>query len=459
MLSRSGKFLICVCGAVFALGRTGVFAQTTDCSTVNVCWSAPKEFTMLMDMSRELINAIKTLWTEGNYLGKPVNPNRFKWATFDPPKQNILNKAGTALKQTLSFITATTAILASPQQWGGVQDLLAGIIALFKGSVFTRDIQAVDRIDSALTQKRYEVWVWWGRLVKVNTENVQMFQAILDAYRDKWLLKEGTVTQDVTYTAILGMVGSILTATKTYLSLNTTDGFDAVQNFRNAGIKITFNDTIIPSMTGQYDCARWSDNICAKSFKNFKENMKKIGSGAVKDAKDSIKIFSDAAKRLVQTFSKTKNQDSTFKAREQDLLKSYYGSQKVRSGGSLVSATMDNGWIFSQRRSTAVQDKTENTSTVDKTRSETPTTFVINTKDFRSIIKGAMLPIMEEQKRDLELVNFSDMSDVSAYFDGLWVQIAMIQKILWNKDTNGTLIKELGTACELQCGSISKKCR
>jgi hypothetical protein len=64
---RGGKVFVVVLCTVFAFQLSGVFAQTTTstvCASTTICGSAPKEFTMLMDMSRELITAIKTLGTQ-----------------------------------------------------------------------------------------------------------------------------------------------------------------------------------------------------------------------------------------------------------------------------------------------------------------------------------------------------------------------------------------------------------
>jgi hypothetical protein len=58
----------------------------------------------------------------------------------------------------------------------------------------------------------------------------------------------------------------------------------------------------------------------------------------------------------------------------------------------------------------------------------------------------------------LELVNFAEVKDFTFYFDTLWRQIATILGLLGNKDTNTTLIKELGESCDLQCGGIEKTC-
>ena len=48
----------------FVFGQISVFAQTspTDayCQSVSICGSAPKEFTMMLEFTQEMLNAIKT---------------------------------------------------------------------------------------------------------------------------------------------------------------------------------------------------------------------------------------------------------------------------------------------------------------------------------------------------------------------------------------------------------------
>lgn len=457
MTLRGKVFFVCIALILVVINPASVFAQTADCSDTTICWSPPKEFTLMMDFAIEMITAIKTMGTEGDYLGKPVNPNRFEGDTFKPLQQNIKTRASRLLEQTLSFMTATTAIFTSPQQWGGVQDLLAGIMILFKNKVFARDLQAVERIDSALSQKKYELGMWWWRTAKVNDANIQVFQSILTKYKNAWLFTEVKISQGVTYSAIAGFLGSMLMAIKSYLSLNTTNLFTAVQSFHYSNIRVTFDEALLAYMDAQYACVRGPEHVCSTTYKEFKKNMQKIWSWTVKETKAAMEQFSDAAKRLVEVFSK--NPSSSFQSREQQLLKSYYGSTKIRSGNSLVSATIENGWIFSQWREAALQDKLGNTSQIDQTRSQEVTPYVVNTKSITSLIHDDMLQLLDDQDRDLESANFSDVSDFSAYFDGLGQQIAIVLNILWNKDSNGSLIKELGTACELQCENVSKVCR
>lgn len=211
-------------------------------------------------------------------------------------------------------------------------------------------------------------------------------------------------------------------------------------------------------MADQYDCVRWSKNICDSGLKNFVKGMKKIWSGSVEEVKRSINTFSAAGKRLAELFSK--NPSKATADRKEQLLKSYYGSTKVRSWSSfkdVVSITVDDGWALSSWRSATLDDESKSTSSIDKISTATTVPSTTSTT-FAGLMKEGVTPIFANQKRDLELVNFAEVKDFTFYFDTLWRQIATILGLLGNKDTNTTLIKELGESCDLQCGGIEKTC-
>lgn len=77
----------------------------------------------LMDFVREMSNSIKTIGTASPYLGKYVNPNRFKGTLFSPPPQPFQSKLVTNLLQKATFSIATIAILASPVNLAGLKDM------------------------------------------------------------------------------------------------------------------------------------------------------------------------------------------------------------------------------------------------------------------------------------------------------------------------------------------------
>jgi hypothetical protein len=457
---RNCKLCIAVIFGFFVFGQISVFAQTTNdsyCESVSICGSAPKEFTMMTEFTQEMLNAIKTMGTEWSYLGKYVNPNRFVGDKFSPPDQWIIGKAATNLWQKLDFVLATTAIFTSPQQWWGLKDLFAGILTLFKNSVFARDLQRVEKLDAAVTQTRYELGLgwWWGKTIRA--ENRVKFKAILDAYITKWLLdKNSTISDGVTYNNITAMAGRIDSALKSFLSLNTTDQFTSFTRWGSDGINLIFVQTTIQSMDDQYACARWTKNICATSYKQFVKNMKTIGSGMVDKIKKDNKIFADAGKRLTQIFSK----DSSYLEREKELLNAYYGNQKVKTGSRFSSNA---GEVLAKWRSALIDDQTKNTSAIDQIKNDATSSSssavdqVVSSQPFDTWMLAGMSPLLDQQQSDLALVNFSEVKDFSSYFDQLGKKLLGIKNILWTKDSS-MLIQTLWQACELQCGWTTKKC-
>lgn len=473
---RNCKFCIAVIFGFFVFWQMGVFAQDTTsddayCQSISICGSSAKEFTLMIEFSQEILNAIKTVGTEWSYLGKFVNPNRFVWDKFSPPAMGILGKAATSIAQKLDFLLATTAIFTSPQQWWWLKDIFAGILILFKNKVFARDMQRVEKLDSAVTQTRYELGLWWGWTKTVRSENVKKFQKVMSDYVAKWLLdKNSKISDGVKYNAITAMAGRIDSALKSFLSLNTTDQFTSFTKWGSDGITIVFSQSAIESMNRQYDCARWTKNMCDTTAANFIKNMKSIGSGAADKVKKSIKTFSDAGKRLTQIFSN----DPSYKAREDELLNAYYGNQKRKKWVSIKWVTLpiaigvDTAWIFSQWRSATIEDQSKNTSVIDQTKLTTAATnqtwiSVTNLSNtnpdlFAQWMFAGMTPILDEQQRDLSLINFAEVKDFSPYFNQLWEKLLVIRNLIWDKEKKTSLTYIVGSACELQCEWSDKNC-
>lgn len=465
-MSRNCKLCIAVIFGFFVFGQISVFAQTPTiddsafCSTISICGSSSKEFTLMLEFSEELINAIKTVGTEWKYLGKYVNPNWFVGDKFTPPDMGLLKQATTSLTQKLDFLLATTAIFTSPQQWWGLKDIFAGILTLFKNKVFSRDLQRVEKLDADITQKRYELGLGWGWTKTVRAENLTIFQKIIDKYIDKWLFDTtSTISDGVTYNTITSMAGRIDTALKSFLSLNTTDQFDAFSKGAHDGFTLVFVQTSIAAMDRQYACARWPQNICDTTNANFIKNMKKIWSGAVDKIKKSISLITGAAQRLTKIFSN----DDSYKAREQSLLNSYYGNKKM----SKWRIQINTGAIFSQWRSMIFDDQSKTISSVDqvKTAVSTPSPLTVDqlvntdSSQFSQRMFAGMSSFLDDQQRDLSLINFAEVKDFSSYFNLLGQRIATIRTDIFGTKDTDNFVKTLTTACEMQAGWLWTKCR
>ncbi|MFA7717306.1 MAG: hypothetical protein WC875_01150 [Candidatus Absconditabacterales bacterium] len=444
-----------------------VFAEGTSelpdfCQNTTICGSAPKEFTMIMDFSRELLNSIKTIGPQGDYLGKYVNPNRFEGDKFVPPQQNIISKGVRNVVQKLDFMAATTAILTSPQQWGGVKDLLAGFVTLFKSNVFERDLKVVEQLDAALTEKRYQIGLAGGWYEQINDANRKKIQGILDKYTKNGLLTSASIDDGTTYNNVTAMVGRIVTAMKSFLSFDASDQFSSWSRGGDTNdIHIYFSLPLIASMQQQYSCARGSvtwplgptgkkrvTNICDEKYSKFSANRKKMGGDFSSSRKKSLATITDAVQRLKDALKGSRS----FKLKT---------NIEVKNPRTEIKAF---GTGFVQNWRAAIQEsKKAQTTALDKIQSSGVTlqTIAVDataTADFNGWITQSMAPLFTDQAIDLQSVEFSDVKDFSSLFGTLGNQILLANQILGDKDTNGMLIKELGAACELQCQNVRGKC-
>lgn len=464
---HKSKMCIAIFFGLFVLGQMSVFAQTTIaeetayCKSISICGSAPREFSLMLEFTQELINSIRTVGTQGDYLGRFVNPNWFKWAKFDPPQENLLRKIKTNVYEKADFLIATTAIFVSPQQFGGLTDLFAGISTLFKNKVFNRDLQRVDTIDEAVTQKRYEIGLGWWWLEKINQENIDALNTIVKKYQDLWLLTWSSIPVGVKYSDVTAMASKLTAALKIFLADGSTAMFG---NVSTSTISINFKEGLVEDLQRQYNCAQWAQNTCDTTYQNFLSTTAASEKSASSRIESALKTFAAATKRLREAFDPN-NQSAEFLAREEQLLNAYNGNQKMNSrmwNNKVVTANIDNGGAFSKWRSSAVKSQTQHTNIIDQNKPTTTTTAkntTITKQAFSSRMTTRMQPMMNQQKIDISLVQFSEVKDFSHYFNQLWVMITKIKDtVIGNKDKDGSLIKELWQACELQCWGTEKKC-
>ena len=452
---------------------TGTSSADAFCSSSTICGAAPKEFTLLMDLSRDLLLSIKTQWTAAPYLGKYVNPNWFQWDTFAPPSStNIVGKLTGALQQIFDFSFATTAIFTSPQEIGWVKDVLAWVLVLFKDAVFLRDMRTLENMQSLLTQKKYELGVAGGWFSVINEPNRNKIQAILDIYKKKWLLTGAVAINNwALYNHITSLVGGILSATQSFLYLDPDAETDPLSPFADRSwakgqgnpLQIFFSPVALASMDAQYGCARGATNICSKSFAAIKDAIKifgSAGSSVWKSAVSFAKKISDASKRLAELFSSHPSPE--FKRREKELLTSYYGNQAYAEKrfssltgflSSLVSVSAENSTfplkdMFKKWRSSAVDTQTIVTDSVKTTQSSS-TTSLIPASSFDGYLVTGLSDVLKSQHRDLQSVLVSDVKDFTAIFTVLGEQIHKINTLIGTKDD--WLLKSLATSASLQC--------
>lgn len=447
-----------------------VFAQTniSYCEQTTICGTAPVEFNLMLSLVQELLTTIKTVGTKSPYLGEYVNPNWFVGNEFSPPKQNMVDDITTAIGQRLNYIAATTAIFVAPQQLWWLKVFFAGMINLFQQEIFARDTRRVEQLESEITQKRYELGMGGGWSKTVRAENVTKIWAVLDSYKSKWLITTFSLSDDMTYSDVMSFASTVLSSLRKYLSLNSIDYFSLLE--RSRGIRVTLSPNIITSLDRQYTCARSPISICSKDLANFKDQMSTLAQSTYKKMLSGFQLFRTETKRLQKVFDENP-------PKQDELLASYYGNTNYKNGkritvntGNMLSVPKD---IISQWRSLVVKEQSSSDIFVDtvpvkekevSSVSKTDLTYTnINTLDtstrsFVSWISDRMAPLMEYQKRDLALIYFSEVKDFSKGFDDIGKSILGVKTVIGNKDAENSLISIFGQSCEMQCGSIFKKC-
>ncbi len=479
--------IISVSNFSFAATTGEIAAEQAYCQTqTSICGTAPAEFTALTDFVREMMNSIKTIGTEWTYVGKYVDPNRFNGNTFAPPKQNIISKLARNVDQKLKFGLASATILVDPANIGGVKDIAGWTTLLFRNKVFLRDTKLVNDLEALLATKKLELWLWAWRYEKVNSENLKIMQTILKKYIDKWVLTDASQLKDwVLYNNITSMLTSILSSLKAFLSFGSTSQLDAISRGWGNGIFIVFNQKAITTIDRNYACV-WSPNtICSTQSKKISQ-MLTILKNSVSVAKAAGKTFTDAIKRLWQTFAPSQ-QDDQFRTRENDLLRSMYGTTKFSTGRLInISVKESNGsikdvaqaagalwkwvidawiWVADGLTTVAKYFFTPKTlkETVDYTQapssSNSPASYNSWENAFTSLMSTYISDVFASQKADSELADFVEVKKITPAFKVLSDQIHSLENdVLGGKDKESSLIRSLWKACELQCGG-GGKCR
>lgn len=443
--------------------------ETAYCTTQSsICGTAPEQFTFLMDFVREMMNSIKTIWPQGEYLGKYVNPNRFKWNEFIAPKKTLLGKVATNVANKLKFGLASTAIFSSPVNFAGLKDMLWWVVLLTKNHVFLRDTKLIEKLDTLLNDKKYELGLWWWWNAQIIPENIAIMQGIVNTYKEKWLLVPSSILNPgVSYNNVTSLLTQVLSSAKSFLSLGTTDQFDTItRGGSDQWIFIGFQTGAIATIKRDYTCARWPNAICSSEWKKLKEAWTKMWKSLSFWSAETKKTLKDAVTRLWQIFSPS-TQDDKFKAREADLLRSMYGSTKINKW--TLSDSLKKTWAGIKKSWTEVGQQFSDLGgdialfrSIPKTMKDTiaakPTLPTMppdtpETTDVGKTIDAYVYDVFVNQQTDLDLVSLSEVKGITPAFAVLRKQVSVIKNdILGGKDKKNTFISSLWGACELQCG-------
>ncbi len=476
---------------VFTLvgGFSFVFAQTeviggeaVSCEDSTICGSPPQELAMIVDFVREMMNSIKTIWPQWDYLGKYINPNWFEGTTFTPPEQNILWQVGRNLAQKALFGVATATIFMDPVNFGGFKDFFSNFSLLSKNKVFLRDTQLIEDLESQLSTKKMELGLGGGTFIWINSANHAMMTAIIQTYVDKWLLNKtkSSIPENVLYIDLLFLLTKITSSAKEFLYFDTISQFTEVSKWLDNDLRIAFVDGIGERIQAEYKCAKHCDKN-KKTLNALWIDLKSMLSGGFNEW--FVAVFKDANDRFVQTFSSETDQTAQFKARKNDLLQSTYGRSERRwslfdiraddSDLNKVGESIEDGlasvwnvrlnlWKYTTNKEFRTLVQEEKQARKKATLPDVSSTSYYDASEdfFENILRGYVNDVFEQQTLDIELASFAEVKDVTRVFEVLWAQITAINdKIVWTKTQEWSLVKALWDACELQCGNYWWTCR
>ncbi len=467
----------------FVVGFSYVHAEASQISSddsvycitqSSICWTAPHYFTLLLDFVREMMNSIKTIGTQWAYVGKYINPNRFEGATFVAPKTNIITATTRNITQKLNFGVASVAIVTSPVNGAGLKDVWGWLSLLFKNKVFLRDNLLVEELESQLSDKKLELGLGGGWFTPVNVANRTLMKNIIQKYIDNWLFIDGTISDGVLYNTITSLLTQLLSSAKTVLYLDSVSQLDNISRGGSSGVTLVFNTSNIQAIQRDYTCAKWFINPCDSSLQAFSGAIASLLSDLETSTTSSYKTITNALDRLKQIFSK--QQTTSFIERESELLKSMYGTQKVnkwtllrvkydksivqniKNVGVAVGQNATSLWTFVSK---GIQQKKQVVETsIDKENIVSVSTPAQWQPLFEQYIGTYLQDVFNQQSIDAELATFVEVDSVTPAFTVLSQQISTIKKdILGGKDQEGSLLKNLWVACELQCGGSRGLCR
>ena len=417
------------------------------------------------------MNSMKTIGTQWEYLGQYINPDRYAGNVFTPPANTAMSKTMRNISQKAKFALATTAIFSSPVNLAGLKDVVWWTVLLAQefsaqDQVLFRDVKLIEWLESQVSDKRYELGLWWWRYTKINATNRKTMEAIIQKYIDAWLLSQWTIADGVLYNNVSSLLVSTLSAAKTFLYFNRIDQFSAdyFSRWWNNGIKITFAPGVFKKIQSEYECVRWPSNVCNPSTKQFKKNIEKMTSSIAKSATWAVQTITDALDRLDQTFTKTANQTTGFQAREADLLKTMYGTTKDGKWIFAGSISKSLSWIRSDLTTlwsdvsrfraidTDARKVNKNIKTVQEQQNIVATAPAQWEETFKQYLALYVQDVFTQQTTDIQLAYLAEVKDVTPAFNVIWQQIFTIKNdIIGSKDLDGSLLRSLSDAAATQC--------
>ena len=371
-------------------------------------------------------------------------------------------------------------------------------------------------IDTLISDKKYELglWGWWT--AELTDVNQKMFQKIFDKYgpNGAWLFTQATINTNATYRQITTLMMRINSSLKTFIASpgesihQFTGEFTKTKLFNDSpDIDVAFNLSMMVNMHDNYQCPMQCDGSRTKFKANISKIWKSFGSGSVQ----AMKTITDATKRLSIAMwggggKTTANEKAAIQKRNQELLRSqfglktadattwFFGLKNYRKQFDSASKKFSDGWsamktdlgennqrvaLFSsppmsfEKRKAAREEVNAAIATMEGNRDVTKKKdaqniallakncdgmLVVDVSQYANI-KSSMNWIYAEAADANKGAIIAKQSDVTdQFYQVLHVIRTTIESVIWNRNTQNSLIKNLWDACDAQCKNAGWKC-
>lgn len=390
------------------------FAQeTNDC---NVCMTSAEEFDMLLNMTNELVNYIKTTGKEWNYIWDYINPNRYEWTKFNPPstKKRLTN----LVLQAESVIT-TTALMVSPRKVAWLDNYFYWFMLMFKNKVFPRDYKKILDMESRISDKIYELWLWWWYLEKINEKNTDDIKKILEKYKEKWLLSNYYISQGITYKNIVDQANSITSKLKNFLATNNTKQFLNL----NWNLTLSINADKLKNLNSDYQCS----NQCNDTLTTLSDSVNDINETMKSWIKNSSQVINKALKKF---------KEEIWWVKKSNIFKETLQTNWLTGIENDIKKVLEANKI--NNKDTAITQTIKD----QKNEMQAQTTTLEDTKSF---IKNSILWIIQSNQEDLNYAIISETKNSNNYFEDL------SKTINRNIEIIKSFKKNLNASADLQC--------
>lgn len=490
-------------------GSSFSYAQQ-ECQT---CWSPAEQLVIMKDFIIDMMTAIQTFGDNDNQLWAYTNPNLPRWpfqqwiVGLNEDRRNVLqawiDASARAANQLAQSAQVTATILATDTYDLIRKDTFGWLAILTQTEAIVRDRATMQQLDSYIQDKQFEMWLAAMYDSRLTPEDYQILSQIVAQYNNiQWVPFQAAITADTRYSNVIMMTRRMVSATKRFLSVGSTQQYGN-NDFSRGWFSVVFDMEEIEKMATAYKCARFGDT-CAGNLKTFVNNIESIGQDTIQWAKQSVNTITEAAKRLKMAFSvpfkKADNltpEEKEFLSRQEQLLRTVYGSDTSRIingwfGGrkeaaeqwkkslqnlkdfanntkatvsqklatieaykqELQQTSQQTKWQNDRKREQTTQQITQDFQAFI-TQSNTNTQAQQNTKD---IVDATFVFVEQEHMAARTIFTIADTSPITIYYPLLAAQLDRVEKIIGSKDTKWSIIENLWRSCELQCRNQWGRC-